>query len=48
MHPDRGRQYTSSGYAGAAGIHNHCDYVSPNDYEKDYWIKLRHLEINVA
>lgn len=29
-------------------IHSHCDYVSPNDYEKNYWIKLRHLEINVA
>lgn len=29
-------------------IHSHCDYISPNDYEKKYWIKLRHLEINVA
>lgn len=29
-------------------IHSHCNYVSPNDYEKNYWIKLRHLEINVA
>ena len=29
-------------------IHSHCDYVSPNEYEKKYWIKLRHMEINVA
>lgn len=29
-------------------IHSHCDYISPNDYEKKYWMKLRHLEINVA
>ena len=29
-------------------IHSHCDYVSPNEYEKKYWIKLRHTEINVA
>ncbi len=29
-------------------IHSHCDYTSPNEYEKRYWIKLRHLEINVA
>ena len=29
-------------------IHSHCDYRSPNDYEKEYWIKLRHLEINAA
>lgn len=29
-------------------IHSHCDYISPNDYEKNYWIKLRHLEIKVA
>ena len=29
-------------------IHSHCNYRSPNDYEKEYWIKLRHLEINVA
>lgn len=29
-------------------IHSHCDYVSSNDYEKNYWIKLRHLEINAA
>lgn len=29
-------------------IHSHCDYISPNDYEKRYWLKLRHLEINAA
>lgn len=29
-------------------IHSHCDYISPNDYEKKYWMKLRHLEINAA
>nr|WP_279217392.1 IS3 family transposase [Clostridium sp. AF34-13] len=29
-------------------IHSHCDYVSPNEYEKKYWIKLRQMEINVA
>ena len=29
-------------------IHSHCDYASPNDYEKKYWIKLRQMEINVA
>lgn len=29
-------------------IHSHCDYISPSDYEKKYWMKLRHLEINVA
>lgn len=29
-------------------IHSHCDYASPNNYEKKYWIKLRQMEINVA
>lgn len=29
-------------------IHSHCDYTSPNNYEKNYWIKLRHLEIGAA
>lgn len=29
-------------------IHSHCDYISPSDYEKKYWMKLRHLEINAA
>ena len=29
-------------------IHSHCDYVSPNEYEKKYWIKLRRMEINAA
>ena len=29
-------------------IHSHCDYISPDDYEKNYWIKLRHLEIDAA
>ena len=29
-------------------IHSHCEYISPNEYEKKYWQKLRHLEIEVA
>lgn len=29
-------------------IHSHCNYISPSDYEKKYWMKLRHLEINAA
>ena len=29
-------------------IHSHCGYISPNAYEKNYWIKLRHLEIDAA
>ncbi len=30
------------------GIHSHCNYASPNDYEKKYWVTLRHLEISAA
>lgn len=29
-------------------IHSHCGYCSPNDYEKSYWKKLKHMEISVA
>lgn len=29
-------------------IHSHCEYISPNEYEKRYWKKLRQLEIEVA
>lgn len=29
-------------------IHSHCKYKSPNDYERQYWITLRHLEISAA
>ena len=29
-------------------IHSHCEYSSPNEYEKRYWKKLRQLEIEVA
>ena len=29
-------------------IHSHCDYKSPNDYEKSYWLKLKKMEIEVA
>ena len=29
-------------------IHSHCEYTSPNEYEKNYWITLRHLEIGAA
>lgn len=29
-------------------IHSHCKYTSPNDYERQYWITLRHLEISAA
>lgn len=29
-------------------IHSHCNYLSPNKYEKNYWSNLRKLEIDVA
>ena len=29
-------------------IHSHCDYMSPIEYEKKYWSKLRELEIMSA
>ena len=29
-------------------IHSHCGYNSPNEYEKDYWRKLKQLEIKAA
>lgn len=29
-------------------IHSHCEYISPNEYEKNYCKKLKHLEIEVA
>lgn len=29
-------------------IHSHCNYLSPNIYEKNYWINLKNLEIDVA
>ena len=29
-------------------IRSHCDYKSPNDYERSYWIKLRKIEIQAA
>ena len=29
-------------------IHSYCDYMSPVKYEKEYWNKLRKLEIKTA
>ena len=26
-------------------IHSHCDYLSPNEYENNYWKELKKLEL---
>ena len=29
-------------------IHSHCGYLSPNEYEREYWMELKDLELKAV